>query len=104
MQRKNCSASPGVGEQAVDKRGAVAGGEAGDVDLAERVVALDRAAGPGQRDYGRPEQASWRARRWGERCSAAQRSASCSSSASLHDPDREKGASAAHIAAGPPKP
>lgn len=42
----------GVGEEAVDERGAVAGGEAGDVDLAERVVALDGS----RRDGGRPEQ------------------------------------------------
>jgi hypothetical protein len=50
----------GVGEEAVDERGAVAGGEARDVDLAEHVVALG-GVGPG-----RAEQAPARAGDGGE--------------------------------------
>jgi hypothetical protein len=47
-----------VGDEAVDERGAVPGGEPGDVDLAEHVVALDGRGPVGSRG---PEQAPSRA-------------------------------------------
>jgi len=52
-----------VGEEAVDERGAVAGGEPGDVDLAEHVVPLDDRGPVGSRG---PEQAPSRAGDGGE--------------------------------------